>query len=634
MEDPLKLQLLNLVPSLNYLTDQLIFTYGIKPDGVSVGIGAGGVVGDTAMLGVLANGIYSGTAFAPLAGYVCVDKLIELTYGNYLMAEANNLGAVVHNPPFNDKGLDIKVLNPDKPLKAGVNRIGVGVDSIWFEIGGKNYYNPDLVLPLEKIFSRHYDAIVIPSVRMRMAYYEAVFMPKPNCVYFQARMKEAKYILRYNYAEKTLEILAKQDRFFVKEAASYLNDDGLWLADNRVLSINSLRSLEYSGDYLRGMVYGFGVGVDINTGKPTVFDSTADCGLAVAVATGTPYPVFFEPETGRMIVPSIKGVILESYLRRQPHKEIGKENEPFKIGLGEGVYATIKEAPRARVISLNSTYYIFDAQAVRNLPTVVLENDYEVSFGVERLFYKKGTIVTFLEPFAKRKVVNGKEVSIPAIVEYGEDPEAEGKFTYLEGNDKRYSERFPFLTYRDKVKTEFWEGWISTYDAMIQGMVNIPENLVNIPSVRIEAKKMPQGRGFKFVPYEYTLHIGWPGNGSKVAFGAENNPDPDDKYLDGKWARGVSISLGTLCDLQLKFKPDVEFEGKEDDLVSGHLRPTVVENNIVPLRDGKIDTIRGLFQNYLLTPQSLSQVPEFAEANKPLESIIGIWPEGEGAVLT
>ena len=188
IEDPrAEIKILNLVQSINYLTEQMIFTHGVAVDGVSVGVGAGGVVGDSAMIGVLGEGIASGTAYTPLAAYVAVDKLLELTWGNVLMTRAYNNGAVIFNPARDDLGLDVKVLHPDEPLKVEVHNVGLGVDSIWFEIAGKNYYNPDLVLPLEKIFSRHYSAIVIPSLRMRLAYYEAVFNPKAGCTYFQAR---------------------------------------------------------------------------------------------------------------------------------------------------------------------------------------------------------------------------------------------------------------------------------------------------------------------------------------------------------------------------------------------------------------------------------------------------------------
>ena len=392
--------------------------------------------------------------------------------------------------------------------------------------------------------------------------------------------------------EKALDVLAQQDRFFVPEAAQYLNDYGLWLADNRVLSISSLRSLENSGDYLRGMVYGFGVGVDVNTGDPIVFDSTSDYGLAVEVRTGTPYPVFFEPETGRLIIPSIKGVLLESALKKQ---------EALRIALGDNVYAQVRQAPRARIVSLNNTYYVFDSQALRNLPTVTLERDYTVTFGVESLVYKRGTVVTFLEPFAKKKIVGGQELTIPAIVEYGEDLQAEGKFTYLRGQEKQYSSRFPLLTYRDPVQTGFWEEWIAGYDAMIQGMIEFPNNVVEIPTVRIESREMPRDRGFKFVPYEYTLHIGWPGNGSALAFG-EQDPLPHEEGVHGNWYKSVSISLGTLCDVQMRLKPDVEFE--EGELISGHLKPVRTIPDISPLRDRNAQTIEALFRVIFLLRSS------------------------------
>ncbi|MCF7917233.1 MAG: hypothetical protein K9L61_05590, partial [Candidatus Omnitrophica bacterium] len=602
IEDPrTKFELFKLNLSLNHIAGSFMHNLPIGGD-FGAGLNGGGLIGDSANLGFTVSGLVEGSTFAPLSGYVALDQLIDLTWGNYLMQKSAREGAILYIPSNRDRGLDIKVLDffngLREPLKIELlNTVEIGMEVPVFEIGDRQYFKPDLKLPLEDIFNQYYPAIVIPSEAMRFAYYEAVFSPEDNCNYFMARLGEDKFIVRYNYEQGSIEGLARQ-RFFIPETQQFLQNYNLWMKDGQILPISNITSLQNAPDYLRGMTSHFGVKVDINTGEANIIKSSQEVGFSVEVQTETPYPIFFEIHTGNIIIPGLKGTLLESALRT-------KQTVSYPTSMGT---FRVNDMPEARVIGLDSSYYIFDAKNLERLPTVELEHDYRLVFGDRDIEFKKDTIVTFQRPFAQEVEIDGRTIIIPAIVEFGQDKDAEDRFAVLDGGSKVYKESFPTLTYQESIDwathQDFWDSWVAGYDQLIEGKVDV-FNFIDIPEVSIERRVSAQETGFGFRPFEYKVNLGWPATGEQ------------DLVDSGDWERSFSISLFDFAEGSLKRKPNLDFE---DGFMVG--RETIPAE------------LREKFQDYILVQQPLTEVPEFREESTNLELARGLWEDGTfGTVL-
>jgi hypothetical protein len=101
----------------------------------ALGIGFGGVAGESVGLGFTIESMVEGTTFIPLSAYFALDKLIDLTWGNVFMHDALREGAALYLVPNKDKGLDIKILPFSKsrmsePIKIGVWKAQVGMEII------------------------------------------------------------------------------------------------------------------------------------------------------------------------------------------------------------------------------------------------------------------------------------------------------------------------------------------------------------------------------------------------------------------------------------------------------------------------------------------------------------------------
>jgi hypothetical protein len=223
--------------------------------------------------------------------------------------------------------------------------------------------------------------------------------------------------------------------------------------------------------------------------------------------------LFFEPGTGNIIAGGLKSALL--YIAFKSGGELKYNLEGKEAGA---------KAAYARVISDNGVYYVFTLDELDKLYTIELKDDFIIKFGGKSITLKRGTVVTYQEPFAKKLTLNGKEYLLPAVVEYPENKEARGNIVTVaeEGGRMASKGELPYGYYRQyqhidwDTHKEFWQEWTKNYSA--EDKVYIPEEITkNIPRVETEKimRKNPEGLGMGLEAIKFKVEAGWPGTASK-----------------------------------------------------------------------------------------------------------------------
>ena len=148
-------------------------------------------------------------------------------------------------------------------------------------------------------------------------------------------------------------------------------------------------------------------------------------------------------EKGKLVIFGLQGNMLDSSLRKQ---SVGE----FKVL--DGKIIKINQAPIAKVISKNGIYYIFNQEDLSKLFTARLAENYEINFGNrQKIVYNKDSTVTFQKPFAAEVTIDGKQVLIPAIIEFGDKKDVVYKnaFTVSVGSQVVSKDSNPILVVND-----------------------------------------------------------------------------------------------------------------------------------------------------------------------------------------
>ncbi|MFA5725804.1 MAG: GNAT family N-acetyltransferase, partial [Candidatus Omnitrophota bacterium] len=574
--------LFGLSVGLHYLTGALLANASLGD--FNLGIGSAGYLGSAIEIGFIAEGLIHSSVNPFLGGYVLLSKLVDLTNAP-LKKEIDDYGAVIYidNPEAKILELTIKGVSLFGTVRLGLQQDRAVIEKIDGDIN-EGVIN-SLKLPfvdLKSLFKDKYEAIIIPSQATRYAYAEGVFNPKENCTYFIMRQGEYQYIVRYNYKENKIDVLSGQ-RIFIKETNKFLQDSGLWSPDNRVIPIYGVNNLTQINEFFRGF-HGWGVKIDGASGKVSGVNDLRDLRFTVEIATDTPYPIFFEPQTGNIVIGGLKMVLLYSAFKSG--KEVKYDFRGNEI---------VAKPAQARVVSDNGIYYISSLEDLARLPVVKLADDLIVDFGSnKKVVIKKDTYVTFQKPFRKVVKLGDKEYVIPAVVEYSNDAKAqEYTATVMQNGQKVYTNEL-YLTYREQLTwkdfEDFWQDWIKEYS--VESMVNIPKEAVKAPREVIVEKKMhPQGIGLGIEAIkEVNVKVGWPGTASKEMIDSE------------LWYKTYSISLGRLLNIDIKTQNVVLDE-------CGYLKSG-------QLKAGEQERVNDLFYKYLLTKREILAV-KTTDSNTP-----------------
>ncbi len=608
VEDPRgKLLLFNLALSYMYLSSdvgrgdrQAFFTPEL-----------GGLFGDLAVIGVTHEAVRKGDVYGPLAWYVALDRLMEL--GNlHISKKAQEKGAVVYLPSEKDKGFDLKILPfygkdgwDTKPVVNEwfklelFNTFGLGQEVVLFAMGGEEKLTSkyDLVGLFQKLFKREYEAVVIPSEAMRFAYVEAVYDSAPDSAYFLSRVGENKYILRYNYKSDQLSVLAKQ-RIFVPGTEQFLNDYNAYMPDGMLVPVAGLASLNQSATYLEGIFLNYGVKIDVNTGAVEVIQSTDDLGYMIGVQDEGAPAVYFEVLSGKLIVPGVKGALLDAALRKG-----GSIRQTIN-----GKTLEIKQVPVARITG-TSTYYVFDDSALDKLPVVVLKKDYTIGVGRYSNTLKKGTTVTFQKPFAFEVELGGKKRMIPAVIEYNETEHENDPYRFKTENGEIKQTGPPFITWEEKrdwdENTPYWTNWVIDYKARLAKAVMVPRYaqfpVFDIKKQEFTKEETTVSTKGNWDAFDYKVSFGWPAN------------TEDALQSRGAWTETFFLSLGTLLNWTHRWAPKLRFDGQ------GHLVGASADREVSEL-----------FAARHLSKQPITSVPFFSEEGF-LKVTKGGWPQTESA---
>ncbi|MBU1870218.1 MAG: hypothetical protein KJ818_07100, partial [Candidatus Omnitrophica bacterium] len=328
----------------------------------------------------------------------------------------------------------------------------------------------------------------------------------------------------------------------------------------------------------------------------------------------TPYTMFFEPASGSIIIPSIKSMLLDSAMR----KGQGLAADAGDLAGGLDYFA---HNAQAKIICVDSTYYIFDTADLLKLPMLRLENDYTLEFGPRnRIELKKGYTVTFQEPFARKVMVDGKAMYIPAIVEFPETglDSTDSNFVRTEAGIARKDAPAAFIVTEQltwEQNKPYWEKWLNDWQSKreLGEFVGVRKHPFNIPPVTIEKKELHRGRGLGIDEYyEYTVQIGWPATADK------------DIYEAGLTPRSFSVSPLTLFKTYYKCKPSVTFDA--EGYLAG-IEEIGVDLNRTFAAEYTPASLKELIEKYMLVKHAVTTVPEFPERNNPLNVDKGIWPD-------